>query len=293
MDQAQSLADTGGRTVVVRSFEAFADWHSRSQPLLKFRANEELASIKERPVFSLDGYCAVCRRETIFIVDYQYSFMDSAGSAVPNWRERLECWYCRLNCRMRGAVHFLAEEMGCDPGGFIYITEQVTPMYGAVKERFPQTIGSEYLGDSLEPGSLGSGGVRHEDVTKLSFGPESFNYILSFDVLEHVPAYKKALSEFHRVLTPQGELLMTVPFSLGSPETATLATVENGVVHHLSEPEYHGDPLTGAVLCFYHFGWSFLDDVRRAGFRDVTLHLYWSKQLGYLGGMPFLIRAIK
>ena len=38
------------------------------------------------------------------------------------------------------------------------------------------------------------------------------------------------------------------------------------------EPEYHGDPISGGVLCFHHFGWALLDDVREAGFADVAAY---------------------
>jgi hypothetical protein len=281
------------RTIAIRSFEEFAAWHSQSRGLLNFRAQEEAQAAKSRPVFALDGYCAVCSRETIFVTDYQYSFKDAQGHDTPNWRERLECWHCRLNCRMRGALQFLGEEMQAESGSTIYITEQITPMYTALKARYPRSVGSEFLSPNMISGQIREDGVRHEDVTNLSFDGNVFNYVLSFDVLEHVPQYKKALSELHRVLVPGGELLLTVPFYLGSPETKTLAAVEGGVVKHFAEPEYHGDPLTGSVLCFYHFGWTFLDDLRTAGFSDAAVHLYWSKQFGYLGGIPFLIRATR
>jgi SAM-dependent methyltransferase len=40
---------------------------------------------------------------------------------------------------------------------------------------------------------------------------ESFNIVIAFDVLEHVPDYQKALDEVHRVLSPKGFGIFTVP----------------------------------------------------------------------------------
>lgn len=40
---------------------------------------------------------------------------------------------------------------------------------------------------------------------------ESFDVIIAFDVLEHVPDYTKAIAEVHRVLTAEGIAILTVP----------------------------------------------------------------------------------
>lgn len=40
---------------------------------------------------------------------------------------------------------------------------------------------------------------------------EAFDCVLAFDVLEHIPDYRKALAETHRVLAPNGYCIFTVP----------------------------------------------------------------------------------
>ena len=37
-------------------------------------------------------------------------------------------------------------------------------------------------------------------------------------------------------------------------------------------------------LCFQHFGWDMLDDLRAAGFSRARACAYWSPRFGYLGG---------
>lgn len=109
--------------------------------------------------------------------------------------------------------------------------------------------------------------VRREDVTMLSFVDQSFDSVVSLDVLEHVPDFRAALREVARVLRPGGTLVLTVPFYAGWVESQMLATVRpDGNIEHLQSPEYHGDPLGSGVLCFHHFGWDLLDAMRTAGF---------------------------
>lgn len=46
------------------------------------------------------------------------------------------------------------------------------------------------------------------DYTKLSFPNETFDGVYTMETLVHVPDYKKALSEFYRVLKPKGKLVL-------------------------------------------------------------------------------------
>jgi len=65
-------------------------------------------------------------------------------------------------------------------------------------------------------------------------------------------------------------------------------------VSHVLPPEYHGDPLqSGGCLSFYQFGWELLDELKAMGFKDATALLYWSRELGYLGGEQILFTATK
>lgn len=53
-----------------------------------------------------------------------------------------------------------------------------------------------------------------EDATKLSFGDNSYDTILSFSVIEHIDSPDKMLSEIYRCLKPGGVCISTVPFLL-------------------------------------------------------------------------------
>lgn len=55
------------------------------------------------------------------------------------------------------------------------------------------------------------GGVLRGDVTRLPFEDNTFDCIVTSEVLEHIQNDVVAISEFHRVLKPGGTLAATVP----------------------------------------------------------------------------------
>ena len=200
----------------------------------------------------------------------------------------------RFNNRMRATIHVFDLEMEGFPDSDIYITEQVTHMYRYFKGTFASVVGSEFLGNSFSPGCIDERDLRHEDVTNLSFKDEQFDLIVSLDVLEHVPNFRKAFDEFHRVARKGGRLLWTVPFIPQFQPNTIRARIVNGAIEHILSPEYHGDPLTNtSCLCFTHFGWQMLDDVRAAGFADAYAVCVQSLEFGYLGEIQLLFIAVK
>lgn len=203
---------------------------------------------------------------------------------------------CGLNNRLRLALHAVDQRLPHATTAKIYLTEQLTPIVDCLRHRCGELVCSEYLGPSAVPGGIDERGIRHEDLTRLSFEDRSFDAVFSFDVLEHVPDYQKGLQEVFRVLKPGGMFLMSAPFHLGSSRNIVRARIDvEGRIEHLLEPEYHGDPVSpdGGVLCFYHFGWQLLDEMRSVGFTDVVATLYWSSDYAYIGEEQLLLHAVK
>lgn len=229
---------------------------------------------------TIRGSCYVCRRDVEFEVNVEL-IADS-----NNWRETLKCPICDLINRWRSSVHLYEELVNPEPDHRIYVTEAITPLYKTLAARFDHCVGSEYapdtpLGTEIE---LPSGPTRIEDVTRLTFPDSSFEAVLSFDVLEHVPDYRSALREFCRVLSPGGQALISVP-STFTDHTLTRAERDaDGNINHLLEPSYHGDPLSDeGVLCYYDFGLDLLQEMKLAGFRDAFLVCYTSRPWAYFG----------
>jgi SAM-dependent methyltransferase len=258
------------------------------------RWHKELALAATGEPFTTVGYCYPCQKEVEFQTDFLYSHTTVNGKAIPNWRERVLC-PCQMNNRTRASIQILEETLSATKRSRLYLAEQVTPLYNKLKTRFPTLVGSEYLGDKIPFGSADHRGVRNESITKLTFEANSFDYILNFDVLEHVPDVDSALKEIHRVLKPRGTLLLSVPFLPGEDKTHIRAKIgADGNIVHLAEPQYHGDPIDNAgCLCFQDFGWELLDQMRAIGFNDVNMLLYWSEALGYYGVEQMMIVAKK
>lgn len=222
--------------------------------------------------------------------------IEQNATGPVNWRESVVCPTCRLNARMRFCVSVLSKWMKQRVNGSLYLTEQATFGYALLKKRFQNVAGSEYIQDKARKAAVQkyirqitgdrSENIRIEDVTRLSFANASFDVVGSFEVLEHVPDYQAALAEIARVLKPNGRLLLTAPFLESSHGTVTRAQVSSdGSITHILPPEFHGDPVSDGVLCFYHFGWDLLDALRESGFQNVEVISAWSPSLGLMGNL--------
>lgn len=255
----------------------------RDDPTLRLRWLHTQRLLERREL--LDGVpllCCACREVTRIVPALPTNPIDC--------REGLLCERCGMSARQRAGIAMLEAIAGQEDR--IYVTEQSTRLYAWMQAHYPRVHGSEF-----EPGegrraamaeylsSLGGHGeIAYEDVTRLGMADASQDLVLSFDVLEHVPDFKSALREFARVLRAGGSLLATFPFTDG-PRTLVRATLQNdGTPLHHMEPEYHGDPIGEPVLCFYHFGWDLLDEVREAGFARADMVMPWAPEQGMLYG---------
>ncbi len=231
---------------------------------------------------SLLGACDVCREVVRFEVTRHASLRARLLGSAPNWRETLACPRCRLNNRQRLVAKELAARVRA--GDVVYAMEQVTPMFAWLRTVAGISLhGSEYLGPDVASGTV-RGGVRHEDVTALSFADESVDWIVSNDVFEHVPDVLAGFREVARVLRPGGGMIMTIPFHARRPASSVRARLEGGQVEHLAPPEFHGNPVDpGGSLVFHDFGFDVVERLEEAGLRARVL-AEWSLSTGHLGG---------
>ena len=124
--------------------------------------------------------------------------------------------------------------------------------------------------DGAEPGAVVNG-VRHEDLTGLTYPDASFDLILTSETLEHVPDLAQSLAEIYRVLVPGGRHLFTIPILPGVPTTfARACLAEDGSIRDLAPPIFHPGGNTGWPV-FTEFGADFPKILAQAGF-EVTLH---------------------
>lgn len=254
-----------------------------------------------RHPFSYPAYCSVCERVTEIRIDWTFGAGGNLCASIhPAWTETALCVRCSLNSRMRALVDFLKTRCDLSAVQGAYIAEQITPLYRRLKRIIPSLLGSEYLSPAYKSGTIVMDWrrlcrIRHEDLTALSFRDGEFDLAITLDIFEHIPDYRKAFAELWRVLAPGGRLVFTIPFFYNQEITLIRASVgsDGHIVHHLP-PEIHGNPLGGeGSLCFQHFGWDILSNLRAAGFSDAVAHLYWGPWQGHLGFPFFVFSASK
>ena len=275
----------------IRTYDGFIEHTTRNKRMIEnHQAFLRRVTPTSQVPFTVLGYSYTAGKQVDFLVDFQHS--DKNGQV--NWRESVNCPETFFNNRMRATFHLFDLEMESYQDSKIYITEQVTPIYTYFANKFPNTVGSEFLGDKIPFGSVDKNGVRNETLCALTFPDQSFDILISLDVLEHIPDYEQAFKECARVVKDGGRMMWSVPFISDNRINSIRAKIENDEINYILPPEYHGDTLSGdGVLCFQHFGWEMLEQMRSAGFRDAYALTYNSSEFGYLGGEQFMFVAIK
>lgn len=224
---------------------------------------EERAQVLRQP---LRGHCPLCRETT-----------DFHGDPTGDIRERLPCGACGASTRQRAVVQVLLDALSSAETARVYATEQASFFYRMLRMHVGKLHGGEYGLDRRRRLRLQLWLWRNRiferlvarDLTALDFADGSLDAVVSLDVLEHIPAYEDALREVARVVRPGGVFVFTVPFYEDAPGSRRIAWLhEDGRIEFDGEPEYHGDPVSGGVPCFHHFGWELLATLREAGFAD-------------------------
>ncbi len=196
------------------------------------------------------GRCQCCTRPTIFIAQYN-------GSA-----ESRSCLFCSANER----YEMLAAEIRSRYGSRLAELD-VLELDPHSPLRSILSAGRTYTRSFYEEGCLQNQRDEAfcEDITALSFGDNSFDLIVSSEVLEHVPCMEKAFGETARVLRPGGAHLFTVPPRV---KTKKRAEIVEGQIRHIEPPEYHLDPLSPeGILAFWDVGPDLSDVIPCAGLK--------------------------
>jgi hypothetical protein len=198
-----------------------------------------------------------------------------------NYRESLV--HRGLNSRLRAVQYVLQNETAHIPDKDLrlYAPEAVTAYANILKSKYENFVGSEY---DVDPAILERiGPIRIEDLHALTFETASFDAAVSNEVFEHVPFLDKALSELARILVPGGKLVSTFPFLSMQQDGIVRAQLQDGKIVHLTEPEYHGNPVDAqGSLVFELPGWSIVERTRTAGFKKVEMRWVYSPSYGMI-----------
>lgn len=240
------------------------------------------------------GYCNLCGRATVFRVK------------EPNFREHTPCRRCHgVNRHRQMAAVLLRLALGDRARRFSSIPDLPrnlviwnTETTRALHERLSAHLGANYTASEFIDPSLPSGsdvnGVLHVDMQKTHFADASLDFVLSSDVVEHIPFYLDAMRETWRILRFGGAHIFTAPFYHHRFTVERRSTMHgDGSIEHRLKPWYHGDPLRpDGVLCYNVFAPELLVELERIGFEAQLLRLH-DPILGLLGNNGLVICARK
>jgi predicted SAM-dependent methyltransferase len=242
------------------------------------------------------GYCNICGHPTVFKVDH------------PNFREHVVCRICGSRNRQRQIATLLLSYV-IEGGGraspwlsvrdipretIICNAETTRALHQRLALRLGKNyISSEYIDPSLRSGESRDG-MLHVDMQATHFADNSIDFILSSDVMEHVPHPLQALTETYRILKPGGCHIFTAPFYQHRFTNEVRVSVDDrDGATYLRRPWYHDDPLrAGGALVYTIFAPELLGQLEDMGF-EARLCLVYSPLHGILGSNGVVIVARK
>lgn len=217
---------------------------------------------------------------------------DEISITGTNLRENLKAK--DLNSRQRALLEFLINEsdLFLTRSPKIYAPEAVTHFAATLRYRFPYFLGSEYVPNLSDQKRIYP--IQNQNLLDLTLESHAFDAVISCDVLEHVPNISKALSEMARILKHGGVMLSTHPFSWRQKSTVK-ATLENGQVSYVTEPEFHGNPIDpeGGSLVFTIPGFEIIEWCIDAGFSKAEMIICASEKKGIIGSDPIYINILR
>jgi SAM-dependent methyltransferase len=221
-------------------------------------------------VLSNAGYCVVCDAPAQF-------------TARDQWlRDHYRCERCGSIPRERALLTVLERRF---PDWRRLAIHESSP--GLPSSEHLSRLCKSYLGTHFfrgaPPGST-ERGFRSEDLSRQTFPDESFDLVITQDVMEHVLDPEAAFREIARTLKPGGAHVFTTPIYPDLAISERRARVRDGEVEYLAEPEYHGNPIDEAgSLVTVHWGQDIGEIIARSGGLMTTVYVLVDRGLGIDG----------
>lgn len=230
------------------------------------------------------GVCNVCGKPSDFY--YQDEKL---------WRESLNCLHCRSTSRYRSiakgllrAIFELSAVRSPSLAGLprasqnnLSIYDTQVPFYFEPcaypipdllkKTGWMDVVTSSYKSE-VETGRAFPDGSINQNLECLTFSDESFDIVITSDVMEHVRLDELAHKEIYRVLKPGGVYLFTVPHDNACEDSLIRVQIVDPLRPdsdvNLLNPEYHGDAnsASGGALSYRVYGRNLQNFLSEIGF---------------------------
>lgn len=215
---------------------------------------------------NFDKKCSVCGWKGQFVRNHN------------SVREGYCCGNCRASLRYREQTKCIIDKFSDSPltmslesivksEGFAELSIYEPGIIGPFRKYFNKlkNYHNSYYWPEIECGGLFNG-VVCQNLESLTYDENSFDLVITSDILEHVRQPSKAFSEIYRVLKPGGYHIFTVPI-LWPLDKKTVSRVETSTSKdiHILPPHYHSSPVDKkGSLVYTDFGidiLSFLDSI--------------------------------
>lgn len=192
-------------------------------------------------VYQHDGQCPICERPVRF-------------TATSTWyRDTLRCPSCRSVVRERALALVLMEMR---PNWRALSIHESSPAPRGISEKL-KAEGAHYVASHYFPdqprGALHRG-FRNEDLERQTFADQSFDLVVTLDVMEHVFEPARVYTEIWRTLRPGGLYIHTFPITRDQMPACQQRAERrpDGSVRHQQAPVYHGNPIDahGSLVTF-------------------------------------------
>jgi len=213
--------------------------------------------------FKQSGFCPCCQQTTEFV-------------AYHAWlRDSFRCVACGSSPRNRAMLLMLDKHRPNWPSLSIH---ESSPSVGGASARLrsacSQYVASQYFPN--EPFGVPIKGFRNEDLESQTFAAETFDIVVTQDVLEHVYNPALVFAEIARTLKPGGAHIFSVPLvNKHQPSQVWATRNSDGSAHFLHEPDFHGNPVDprGSPVTM-HWGYDIVDFIQQAcGLATVIEHV--------------------
>jgi len=218
------------------------------------------------------GHCYCCDKDTKFVADNEW------------FRDHYLCTSCGSIPRERALMYCIEKFF---PGWRDAVIHESSPIMRSASLKLRNQTGN-YIPSQYYPGVTPGeavNGVRCEDLESMTFEDESIDIHVTQDVMEHLYHPDRAFREVARTLRPGGMHIFTVPLVNKDRPTEVCAELDGeGNVVHLSEPEYHGNPVSDqGSLVTRRWGYDICDFI----FESCGLFT----EMAYIDALEYGIRA--
>lgn len=219
---------------------------------VKKRLYKKISNFYEEKIgtffFKQKGFCPCCEKEVNFVANHHWL------------RDHFLCSNCGCLPRERALMLTISREF--PNWKTLHIHESSPGRRGhslTLKNNNKNYLESQYF--EYRPFGELTNGVRNEDLENQTFNNDSFDLVVTSDVMEHIYDPVKAFKEIHRTLKPGGAHIFSVPLvNKHEPTQRWAVRGKDGGPDFLFTPEWHGNPVNekGSPVTM-HWGFDIVD----------------------------------